>query len=215
MGGLFGDGADIFGPQGLLGMLGLAGKPQQQQMMPQMPSGEALMGGAQVPQMPMQQMPQQAKKPGFNEAGGWGEKLQTVGAMLRDDPGIYSQMLAQKQADHRAQQQAMAQQQQQEAENAQWYEREGWKLKNKPASDDSFSRALEMGGIQPGTPEYISLSRKRASHLADPPLYRVGPDGQYYPIATGTGMLPTAPVGKLTPMGGTAPSGQVPLLPRR
>jgi hypothetical protein len=41
-------------------------------------------------------------------------------------------------------------------------------------------------------------------HKVNPPLYRQGPDGQFYPVAP----PPTKPVGKLTPiMGGTVSNG--------
>ena len=212
MGGLFGAAPDIFGEQGLLGMLGLAGKPKQQPgmmggQMPVMPSGQALMQGAQVPQMPQQQMPQQAKKPGFNEPGGIGDTLKGIGAIWQDNPAAYNQILQNRQQAHHAQQQAMAQQQQQEAENAQWYERENWKRDNPaPVNNDTIN---DVNWYKGATDE-----DKRIYDMLHP-IYKTGPDGLPYPVARGTGMLPTAPVGKLTPMGGTAPSGQVPLLPRR
>ena len=140
--------------------------------MPQMPSGQALMQGAQVPQMPPQQMMPQPKKPGFNEPGGWGEKLQMIGAQLRDNPELYSQMLAQKQQAHHAQQQAEAAQQQAAAQDAQWYQHEDYKRTNPdPATPSPEQRLVEWANSLQG-PErekaLQTLDQFRPKMVGDP-----------------------------------------------
>jgi len=160
--------------------------------MPQMPSGQALMQGAQVPQMPPQQMMPQPKKPGFNDPGGWGEKLQMIGAQLRDDPGLYSQLLAQKQQAHHAQQQAEAAQQQAAAQDAQWYQHEDYKRTNPdPATPSPEQRLVEWAnGLQGPEREKAlqTLDQFRPKMVGDPlsgyqfaprPMGQVGqPSGQ-------------------------------------
>lgn len=90
-----------------------------------------------------------------------------------------------------------------------------------------FQQMLMAGGVQPGTPEYAAQNLARAQSLSDPLVTVSLPDGgifngpasQLAAVLRGGGQasgvtpgntpspvsLPTAPVGKLTPIGGQTP----------
>ena len=217
MAGLFGSGIDLFGRQGLFGQAG-----GQQQPQPGMFGGMTQGNGTQVnpaltgqmppgfdPQQMQQQMPQQApRNPGFNEPGGWGDRLETIGAILRDNPEIYSQLMARQQADRHAAQQQEAAQQQAQAQDQQWYQHEDYKQQHPdPAPPSPEQRLYDWASQLP--PE----QRQQAAGLLDQFRPKVIGDPvsgyQFMPRPGGTlgGAYPTAPVGKLTPIpeGGQTP----------
>lgn len=148
----------------------------------------------------------------FNEPGGWGEKLALIGSVLTQDggnnPNVQGIMLRRQMeaAAQRAQAQRQAELQNQMA----LYD---YKRANPEPANDSFTRALKAAGIQPGTPEYVALARKRAEMLTNPvqlvpdgfggvqPVRVYGEDGEQE-------APPTAPVGRLIPYnGGPGSSG--------
>lgn len=85
-----------------------------------------------------------------------------------------------------------------------------YKRKNPDPGDDSFTRALAAAGIMPGTPRYQELAARRAEMLTNPvQLIQDGYGGvtPYRPYGGGNEAPPTAPVGKLRPLGGPAGNG--------
>lgn len=88
----------------------------------------------------------------------------------------------------------------------------------KAQNPTDFQQMLHAGGIMPGTPEYAAQNLARAQSLSDPLVTVSLPDGgifngpasQLAAVLKGGGQaaapaLPTAPVGKLTPIGGETP----------
>jgi len=114
----------------------------------------------------------------------------------------------------------LARQKQAAAEAAQYQQRRtdeytDWERKQqyesahpKTPADDTFTRALVAGGIDPGSPQAKALYLQRAQTLASPAPNFVsdGAGGGRWvtPPSMGMGMqgAPQAPVGKLTPLGG-------------
>lgn len=80
----------------------------------------------------------------------------------------------------RAQQMRDQQQRMAGREDKQWE----WQNKPKEPPSDSFLRAMEAAGLQPGTPQYIEMARKRAQMLTNP--VQLVPDGM-------GGMTPVRP----------------------
>jgi len=78
-----------------------------------------------------------------------------------------------------------------------------------PTQDDEYTRALKASGIQPGTPEYAQHMGQRASILENPPRYQyvegIGLVQVGGPQSAPAGP-PTAPVGKLRPLGAGGPT---------
>ena len=158
-----------------------------------------------VAEKPMQQ--EEERKPGLGTrlfGQGWEEKAAAIGGALRDDDGGRS--IAQF---HQMRQ--MQQQQAQEAEMAQraaiekrdtdwqeWVRRQEYERNNpKPVNNDTVNDFEWYKGL---TPE------ERAMYHEMKPEYRQGPDGRFYRVGASGGVNPaappTAPVGKLTPIGG-------------
>jgi len=86
-----------------------------------------------------------------------------------------------------------------------------------PAKDDTFTSTLRAAGIDPASPQGMALYRQRAATLAAPAPNFVsdGAGGGRWvqPPAMGLGGgAPTAPIGKLTPLGagGATPQGARP-----
>jgi hypothetical protein len=78
-------------------------------------------------------MPQ--KRPGFNEPGGWGERIDNIAAILRDDPGVYESLQNRRAQAQDREAQMRAAQERAQAEEQQWYQREQWKRNNPEPSD--------------------------------------------------------------------------------
>lgn len=148
-----------------------------------------------------------ASKPGINWWGVAADAL--AGAAGR--PGPYAAMQRQRQDE---QAQIAAEQRRQAAQYAMWQQQKQWERANPAAPQPTeFERTVQAAGITPGTPEYAQIMRQRAENQASaPPMVVTNPDGTrtVYPsgsIPRGPMTPPTAPVGKLTPMGGAAPQG--------
>jgi hypothetical protein len=78
-------------------------------------------------------------------------------------------------------------------------------MKASDHGDDSFTRAMQMAGIQPGMPEYVAMARKRAQMLTEPvQLVSDGMGGYTAVRPNAMAAPPSGPVGKITPfqMGG-------------
>lgn len=98
--------------------------------------------------------PAQQTRPGVD----WHERLASLGALLRDDPGVfdaYQNRRAQMQ-EHEAQMQAA--QQRAEAENQQWYQHEDYKNTHQPPpqpyrTEDNAGNVWEIGAD--GVPKRI------------------------------------------------------------
>jgi hypothetical protein len=117
-----------------------------------------------------------------------------AGDVITGEP-VYTQGLMHQNAQR---QRGLMEQAQAEAENAQWYAREKWKLDNHPKEPP-----------KPGTFEWYQGANPadRSQYDMYNPIVIDGPDGRYVvPRAAlqGQGGMPTAPVGKLTPIGGPA-----------
>jgi hypothetical protein len=94
-----------------------------------------------------------------------------------------------------------------------WERKEQYKSAHPSApADDTFTRALVAGGIDPASPQAKALYLQRAQTLASPAPNFVsdGAGGGRWvtppSMGMGAGAPPQAPVGKLTPLGGGAPS---------
>lgn len=118
-------------------------------------------------------------------------------------------------------------QREQAAEDARWGKRldaqtangraeKQWEWQNKPHEDDQFTRMMRASGIDPSSPEAQGIYRGKVMNESDPPITTTLPNGQFYSgprsglAAALTGQMqapPTAPVGKLTPLGGGAGNG--------
>lgn len=86
-----------------------------------------------------------------------------------------------------------------------------YKRQNPDPGDDSFTRALAAANIMPGTPEYMQMARKRAEMLTNPVQLVSDGMGGFAAVRPnsmgGNEAPPTAPVGKLRPLGGPAGNG--------
>ena len=155
-----------------------------------------------VAEKPMQQ--EEERKPGLGTrlfGQGWEEKAAAIGGALRDDDGGRS--IAQF---HQMRQ--MQQQQAQEAEMAQraaiekrdtdwqeWVRRQEYERNNpKPVNNATANDIELMRGML--SPE--QFQQYMSNNFVNPSFY-TGPDGRRYANPTAP---PTAPVGKLTPIGG-------------
>lgn len=126
-------------------------------------------------------------------------------------PGPYAAMMRQRQDEAS---QIAAEQRRQAEQFAMWQQQKQWERANPVApAPTEFERTVQAAGIQPGTPEYAQIMRQRAENQASaPPMVVTNPDGTktVFPagsIPRGPATMPTAPVGKLTPMGGAGSQG--------
>jgi len=123
--------------------------------------------------------------------------------------GTFLQGLQQQRMMH---QQAQATMQREQAERANkftdWKQQYDYEVEHpKQPTDDVFTRTLTAGGIDPMSPEGRQMYKQRAQTLANPAPQWI-PDGMgggrfvAPPAPGGMSGPPSAPVGKLTPMGG-------------
>ncbi len=146
-------------------------------------------------------------KPGINWWGVAADAL--AGAAGQPGPFAARQRYERQQAD-----QIAAEQRRQAAQYATFVAQKEWERANPAAPQPTeFERTVQAAGIQPGTPEYLQIMRQRAENQASaPPMVVTNPDGTKTIFPTGSiprsgGSVPTAPVGKLTPIpGGPMPS---------
>lgn len=130
------------------------------------------------------QKPQEApRKPGFSEPGGLGEKLALLGGAISNLGGRRNPLadLAMQQMMQRQQMQAQSQreQAQAEAENRQWYERKQWERDNPmPTRNDTIEDFNWYKGLSP---------EDRKTYQEMRPVYRQGPDGQFYRVDASQG----------------------------
>lgn len=160
--------------------------------------------------MPSQGMPQQqsmgAPGHGFEEPKSgpdWGGIAMNVGGNIADaisryygGAPVYAQSQALQQRAALLAQQQRAASMRQAAQNEEWYRREQYKRDNPMPTNNDTVADYEFIREQIGEDQAKEFLRNKAN----PPQYRVGPDGQFYRIDTGGSAPPTAPVGKLTPI---------------
>lgn len=182
-------------------MAGLFGAPRR---LPQLdPALAGMMAQEAGLQQPLPQpAPQPQKKPGFFGAGGPARGIAgTVGDFLLQYNGmqpIYgpTQQRAQEMAEA-----LRAKSLEREAGWQDWVRKQQWERDNpKPTTNDTES---DYEFIRQNLGD--ELARKFLENKANPPLWRQGPDGQFYPMQPAA--VPTAPVGKLTPLGDGAGNG--------
>lgn len=82
-----------------------------------------------------------------------------------------------------------------------------YKLAHPAQGDDEYTRALTASGVQPGSPEWAQHMANRAGILENPPRY-VMVNGALVQVGgpQSSAPAPTAPVGKLTPIGAGGPA---------
>ncbi len=151
---------------------------------------------AAMPNMPV-------KKPGMFGQGGLGRNiLGNIGDVLLQQARMQPVFAPAQQMQQR---QAMEQQQSERQRKSQmetWIAQQQWKLANpEPINNDTANDyAFWQQKLSPE--EFATWKRNKV----DPPQYRQGPDGQFYRVSPGVGAAPTAPVGKLTPIGPGGPT---------
>lgn len=119
-------------------------------------------------------------------------------AGLAGQQGPYGAMLAREQQS--ADEEAQYQRQRADA-YADWQKKQEWERANPtPKTNDTVA---DYEFIRQNLGD--ELARKFLENKANPPLWQRGPDGQFYPVAPT--QMPTAPVGKLTPLGDGAGNG--------
>lgn len=145
-----------------------------------------------------QPMPEQ-KKPGFFDKGGGS---QYVFAGLQDflqrrmgeQPTGVSNLMQRQMAEQQAVAQASQAQLQRAQDLADFEAKEGIKAKYETRKPTSLQQNYEW--LLENQPEAAASYLER---MTDNSEYRVGPDGRFYRVDKG---VPTAPVGKLTPISG-------------
>lgn len=203
-------------PAGMMNPM-LGQQPQQAPMMPQQPAmATGGMLGAQAP-----------KKPGFNDPGGWAERLSAIGDVLGRAGGMGSTGAMQ------ALMQARQQRRELEAAryapqhigqaivrlNPETNQYETLYAPTEVEKPTEFQRDVAAAGYAPGSPEYQGAMRDYVTHRGDPFVNVQLPGNRFYsgPQSGLTAALggagggapaaaPTAPVGKLTPIQGGAGS---------
>jgi hypothetical protein len=90
---------------------------------------------------------------------------------LNGQQGQYLPML-QKQKE--AEREAVQYQQHRADAYSDWQKQADYTAAHKPVNYDTFQQAMVDGGIQPGTPQWVSLSKQRAATLATPAPQMVG-----------------------------------------
>lgn len=121
---------------------------------------------------------------------GWEDKAFAIGGLLQGDQGAAAQAMRESQM------KPLLEQQKRQAEYEDFVRKEKWKRANPTAPNNDTVADYEFIRQTLGEDE----AQKFLKNKANPPLWRQGPDGQFYPMATGT--VPTAPVGRLTPIDG-------------
>jgi hypothetical protein len=145
------------------------------------------MSGHRLPEP--QQAPQSAPKRNTSQriAGYIADAL----AGLAGREGPYAQQLAYEQ---RVRDQESTYQRRRADEYADWQKQQEWERANpKPSSNDTvadFNFISQNLGAE--------AAQEFLRNKANPPAYRVGPDGQFYRVDVAT--APSAPVGRLTPI---------------
>lgn len=163
--------------------------PGDQPSVPQMPSLPGSAPGATQPQI--------SDMPLWKVAlGGLFDSIQNQ----TGGQGTFIPSLLQQQAFARQQ----AQRQQQRSEDFEdWRKQYDYQISHqKELTPNEFDRRLAAAGILPGTPDYIRLNKEKAENDANPPRLVTMPDGSMRWVGGAASTPPTAPVGKLTPIGG-------------
>lgn len=146
---------------------------------------------------------EQQRKPGLGTrlfGQGWEDKAFALGGIMQGDPsGVY--MMRQ---DERAQQEAAQAARMAELKRAQeladFEAKEGIKAKYETRKPTSLQQNYEW--LLENQPDAAASYLER---MTDNSEYRVGPDGRFYRVDKG---VPTAPVGKLTPISGGPTASQ-------
>lgn len=154
------------------------------------------MDGTQAtPQAPAGMFGARKKRSGLRQAAGY---FADFAAGLAGREGPYAAMLQRERQS--ADQEAQYQRQRADA-YADWQKKQEWERANPtPKTNDTVA---DYEFIRQNLGD--ELARKFLENKANPPLWQRGPDGQFYPVAPT--QMPTAPVGKLTPLGDGAGNG--------
>ena len=134
------------------------------------------------PIAPMGQMPDiqtpslPTQKQGFFGQGGFGRYLAgALGDTLARNAGMGTPFLDSVQQQQKQQYEDQLYQRRSAEQWAQFVKQQQYRAQN--PTPDSFERTLASAGIQPGTPQYVELMRKRALNQSDPPHMVVGENG--------------------------------------
>lgn len=160
-------------------------------------------GGVSMGQFGAPQQP--PRKPGLFGQGGVGRSIAgNIGDVLLQYANmqpVYAPMV-------QAQQEEARWGKRLEAQDKQWYDHQQYEAAHpKPVNNDTvadYQFILQTAGEE--------AARQFLQNKANPPQYRQGPDGQFYRIETHDAAqgVPTAPVGRLTPIEGGAVPGMPP-----
>lgn len=178
------------------------------------------------PIAPQQQAPQQTmRQQMYGDLPMWkillGTALDNIAQQTGGTPAFSQGLQMQRQQNQRAQAAASERQ----ADWQDWVQKQVWQRDNPaPQPFSEFERTLIGSGIQPGTPEWQQAFITRRDNQLDPWTNIVvggnsvsgrqsavqraieGGGGLSSPQAGGAAIPPTAPVGKLRPLGGGTPS---------
>jgi hypothetical protein len=124
------------------------------------------------------------KKPSFFGEGGTGRGIAGfIGDALLQMGGmnpIYQPVMQDKRAMQFAQQQRMMDRR---GDMSDWRTKKTWEASNPEPTE--LERIMIAGGLDPKSPEGQKLLRTAAENKANPPVWRQGPDMQFYRVDTG------------------------------
>lgn len=140
----------------------------------------------------------------------WASALQAAlaGYMSRNNPQTAASIFRSLDAKRQAAAEAAQYNQKRQDDNSDWMAREQWKLDHpSPGQPGEFETRLMQSGVQPGSPEWVNAMKAAVQNTTDPVV--MTPQGPMLRSQL-LGSVPTAPVGKLTPIPDGGPMGMPP-----